>query len=213
MSNNASLILPELKYAEKNDFPEQASFFDFQKSTYEFQNDDPRLENQLQIPDENSACLNKSRMEIDRNIFGDGVNHPSSEGNEEEGTPSLFQSQYQKVGCLESPKMSDSFLRRNETFIRFQPSDPGFNQLLAQTFPESIFDQNDNMLQKMQNLFQQPSKNASKFTFVSKYPLPSQNFNLLTSGNESNNSIYSHTVETLPKSKRKNSSVENLKLN
>lgn len=144
------------------------------------------------------------------------VNFPyTSDIMEDEGMEPIFHKQYQKVQCLDSPKMSISSSKKGNSLLHFKYfEDPpeGLNQLQ----PE-----NTEMFSKMQNFCNKPTKMQSKFKLIAAENQLNNGEKMLVLANQCDLSINSQiNVQPYKKSSsrksrrnsRKNSSVENFNI-
>lgn len=153
-------------------------------------------------------------QDLPQSQFGDIKCPYSSDLMEDEGMEPIFHKQYQKVECLDSPKMSNSSSKKCESLFKWRGYEDPFP---ADKEPAERTD----MLSKMKSFCTVPNKLSSKFKLIplineqkpgekllllsheTDLPLPSPYGDL-----HGNNS----STRKSRRNSRKNSSVENLNL-
>lgn len=178
----------------------------FKKPEPNFTNNDNQCDDGL--------CINEPDGQHSQYI---DFNFPlSSDLMEDEGMEPIFHKQYQKVECLDSPKMSNSSSKKGNSLFKWKLYDDPF-------LPNEQFtnDNKPDMFTKMKNFCNVPTKLQSRFKLIPAINEEKPGEKILVLSNDVDLSLYSQTPEVFVKksssrrsrkNSRKNSSVENLTL-
>ena len=171
--------------------------------------------NKDQIPYQSTVTLSWHLHDPEVPDSQTDLNFPfSSDVMEDEGMEPIFHKQYQKVRCLDSPKMSISFTKTpvQVPLLRFQEDQLPFNNVHA---GDSL------MFTKMQQLCNSSVKSGTNFQLICPLGQDATSELILQVPSDLEKSMASNTASFLfnksssrksRKNSRKNSSLENLKM-